>query len=228
MNSEKRQPWPNHPDSLPRNSPERGGETERTPEKNRHGAVESRASNPLRHPETIWGRIMAIATETRNAQAGKYLTFRLAGEEYGIEILKVVEIIKIMEITSLPRMPEAVRGVINLRGKVIPVVELRRQFGMETTTDTSETCIIVVNVRILQKDVQMGILVDTVSEVLDILEKDIEPPPQFGSQCNTNFILGMAKAKGDVKLLLDINRVLSGDEIQALAEDRSTVEVREE
>jgi purine-binding chemotaxis protein CheW len=163
-------------------------------------------------------KIMTATTATR-AQAGKYLTFRLAGEEYGIEILKVVEIIKIMDITSVPRMPETVRGVINLRGKVIPVVELRRQFGMESITDNSETCIIVVNVCILQKDVQMGILVDTVSEVLDILEKDIEPPPQFGSQTNTDFILGMAKAKGDVKLLLDINRVLSGDELKELVED---------
>jgi purine-binding chemotaxis protein CheW len=159
---------------------------------------------------------METTATKRMAQAGKYLTFRLAGEEYGIEILKVVEIIKMMEITSVPRMPAAIRGVINLRGKVIPVVELRRQFGLDTTSDTSETCIIVVNVRILQKDVQMGILVDTVSEVLDISERDIEPAPQFGACSETDFIMGVAKIKGDVKLLLDINRVLSGDDLDIL------------
>jgi purine-binding chemotaxis protein CheW len=149
--------------------------------------------------------------------AGKYLTFRLASEEYGIEILKVVEIIKIMEITAVPRTPEFVRGVINLRGKVIPVVELRRKFNMETQEDTSETCIIVVSAAMPQgATVQMGILVDTVSEVLDIQAAEIEPPPQFGSSIDTNFIQGMAKVKGAVKILIDIDKVLTSQELASL------------
>lgn len=153
------------------------------------------------------------------AAAAKYLTFQLAGEEYGIEIIKVVEIIKMMDITQVPRTPAFVRGVINLRGKVIPVVELRAKFGMETIEDTDETCIIVVNVRTDDLEIQMSILVDTVSEVLDIGEEDIEPPPTFGSSVATDFILGMAKAKGSVKILLDIDRVLTGEEIVGISSE---------
>ena len=169
---------------------------------------------------------LAVEKENRNAEdqrkhktsalAGKYLTFQLAHEEYGIAILKVVEIIKMMEITAVPRTPSFVRGVINLRGKVIPVVELRSKFGMETIPDDDETCIIVVNARCSGGGVQMGILVDTVSEVLDIAASEIEPSPQFGGSVDTKFILGMAKAKGTVKILLDIDRILSGDEIADL------------
>ncbi len=135
----------------------------------------------------------------------KYLTFVLGEEEYGLEILKVREIIGIMEITSVPQTPEFIKGVINLRGKVIPVVDLRRKFGMETAEYTEETCIIVVDIAASS----MGILVDTVSEVLDIPQESIEPPPSFGSSINTEFILGMGKIKGKVKILLDINKVLS-------------------
>jgi purine-binding chemotaxis protein CheW len=159
----------------------------------------------------------AVIDVEGKALAGKYLTFRLASEEYGIEILKVVEIIKIMEITAVPRTPEFVRGVINLRGKVIPVVELRRKFHMETQEDTAETCIIVVSASIPQGGVvQMGILVDTVSEVLDIQASEIEPPPQFGSAIDTNFIQGMAKIKGAVKILIDIDKVLTSQELASL------------
>lgn len=150
--------------------------------------------------------------------AGKYLTFRLAGEEYGIAILKVVEINKMMAITQVPRMPDFVRGVMNLRGKVIPVVELRRKFAMETIDDTDESCIIVVRTTCDDADLQMGILVDTVSEVLDIAAADIEPAPKFGSSIDTDFILGMAKARGNVKILLDIDRILSGGEAAVLAQ----------
>lgn len=149
------------------------------------------------------------AQADKSALAGKYLTFKLGNEEYGIAILKVVEIIKIMAITSVPRVPECVRGVINLRGKVIPVVELRKKFSMESIADNSQTCIIVVN---MTGGSQMGILVDTVSEVQDVTEGSIEPPPEFGSTLETSFILGMAKVKGEVKILLDINRVLSSIE----------------
>jgi purine-binding chemotaxis protein CheW len=149
--------------------------------------------------------------------AGKYLTFKLADEEYGIEILKVMEIIKLMDITAVPRTPHYVRGVINLRGKVIPVIDLRKKFDMDTIEDTDETCIIVVNVRREGSDVQMGILVDTVSEVLDIQAGEIEPAPKFGSSVHTEFIMGMAKAKGQVKILLDIDSILTGSEVDAMA-----------
>ena len=158
---------------------------------------------------------------TMASRAGKYLTFRLADEEHGIEILKVVEIIKMMDITSVPRTPDAVRGVINLRGRVIPVLELRRKFEMDTIEDTDETCIIVVNTRTGTTSTQMGILVDTVSEVLDIAATDIEPPPKFGGSIDTDFILGMAKVKGGVKILLDIDKILTRAEIEDLASTTS-------
>jgi purine-binding chemotaxis protein CheW len=156
--------------------------------------------------------------EKKNADlAGKYLTFKLVDEEYGLEILKVREIIGMMAITSLPRMPSFVRGVINLRGRVIPVIDLRRKFEMEETTDTSATCIIVVDVRATVGIVRIGILVDSVSEVLDIVGEDIEKPPTCGANANTAFILGMAKAKGGVKILLNIEKVLSSEELDSVA-----------
>jgi purine-binding chemotaxis protein CheW len=155
-------------------------------------------------------------TSIGESLAGKYLTFRLANEEYGIPILTVVEIIKMMEVTPVPRTPSFVRGVVNLRGKVIPVVELREKFGMEHTEDTDETCIIVVKLGSDDSDLVMGIIIDTVSEVLDIQAQQIEPAPEFGSTCDTEFILGMAKAGAQVKILIDINRVLSREELSSM------------
>lgn len=140
---------------------------------------------------------------------GKYLTFVLGDEEYGVEILKVREIIGLMEITSVPQTPDFIKGVINLRGKVIPVIDLRLKFGMEQAEYTDETCIIVVDM----DQTMIGILVDTVSEVLDIPADQIEPPPSFGSKLDTDFILGMGKIKGKVKILLQIDRVLSTEEL---------------
>jgi purine-binding chemotaxis protein CheW len=140
---------------------------------------------------------------------GKFLTFFLAGEEHGIEILKVHEIIGMMPITSVPRTPSYIRGVINLRGKVIPIVDLRLKFGMESMDQTSETCIIVVHL----KGVEVGIVVDKVSEVLNIAGGDIEDAPSFGAEVNTDYILGIGKSQGKVKILLDIDRVLSHTEI---------------
>jgi len=161
---------------------------------------------------------MGDVTEKKAADlAGKYLTFKLVDEEYGLEILKVREIIGMMTITSLPRTPSFVRGVINLRGKVIPVIDLRTKFGLNTTADTAETCIIVVDVTSSSGVIQIGILVDTVSEVLDIHGADIEEPPKFGTSVDTAFILGMAKSKGAVKILLNIERVLSSEEIDSVA-----------
>lgn len=144
---------------------------------------------------------------------GKYLTFALAQEEYGLEILKVREIIGYMEITAVPQTPEYVKGVINLRGQVIPVIDLRGKFGLETTDITDETCIIVVEITQDAQTFNTGIVVDQVQEVLDIDGQDIEEAPQFGSSVDTNFILGMGKIGDSVKILLDIDRVLTGDRL---------------
>lgn len=144
------------------------------------------------------------------ARGGKFLTFLLAGEEYGVEILKVHEIIGTLPVTRVPRTPAHVRGVINLRGKVIPIVDLRRKFGMEACD--SEGCIIVVQVR----GISLGISVDQVNEVLNIATAEIEPPPSFGTDVDTAFLLGMAKAEGRVRLLLDIERVLTSSEIDEI------------
>ena len=147
--------------------------------------------------------------------AGKYLTFKLDAEEFGLQILKVQEIIKMMEITRVPRTPLFVRGVINLRGKVIPVVDLRLKFEMETRATTDKTCVIVLTVRRGAGPVVMGIIVDEVSEVLDVGGGSIEPPPEFGVAVDTSFILGMGKIGGRVVSLLDVDKVLTGEEIAA-------------
>lgn len=146
----------------------------------------------------------------------KYLTFALGKEEYGLEILRVREIIGLMDITVVPRMPNFVRGVINLRGKVIPVVDLRLKFGMNSIENTEETCIIVVDL----EEMLMGILVDKVSEVLDIDKSNIDETPDFGVTVNTEFILGMGKAKDKVIMLLDIQKVLTTSEIIKIAETK--------
>lgn len=147
---------------------------------------------------------------------GKYLTFTLAEEEYGIGILKIREIIGMMPITSVPQTPKFVKGVINLRGKVIPVVDLRLRFGMEEIDYTERTCIIVVEVESGSGQVIIGIVVDSVSEVLNIKAEEIEDTPTFGTRLNTDYILGMAKMEGRVKILLDIDRVLSAEEVAVL------------
>jgi len=147
---------------------------------------------------------------------GKYLTFTLADEEYGISIMKIQEIIGLMKITTIPRTPEFVKGVINLRGKVIPVVDLRLRSGMEAVDYTDRTCIIVVEIEGQAGTVLTGIAVDSVSEVLNIKGEDIEDTPTFGIKLNTEDILGVAKVEGRVKILLDIDRVLSADEVMLL------------
>ncbi len=157
------------------------------------------------------------------AKPGKYLTFCLAEEEYGLEILKVRELIGLMEITYVPKTPDHIRGVINLRGKIIPVVDLRTRFGMNSQKATEKTCIIVVEVVNHGSSVLMGILVDSVSEVLDIKEDQIERAPTFGSGVNTNYILGIGKIKDAIKILLDIDKVLS-DEDMSLFNNNSLVE----
>ncbi len=147
---------------------------------------------------------------------GKYLTFSLAKEEYGIGILKVKEIIGMMPITTVPRTPPFIKGVINLRGKVIPVVDLRLKFGIEEMGYTERTCIIVVEIASQAGSILTGIVVDSVSEVLNIKGADIEETPNFGAKLDTDYILGMAKITGGVKILLDIDKVLSAEEITIL------------
>lgn len=153
--------------------------------------------------------------------AGKYLTFKLGQENYGIEILKVQEIIEILEITNVPRTPDYVKGVINLRGKVIPVVSLRLKFGLEEKEITRTTCIIVVELNCGDTQIKMGLTVDEVSEVLEIDGANIEPTPSFGTSVNTEFILGMAKVENSVTTLLDIDKVMSEQEIEILQETSS-------
>ena len=152
-------------------------------------------------------------------KAGKYLTFALGPEEYGLEILKVREIIGYMEITAVPQTPHHVKGVINLRGQVIPVIDLRAKFGMETAEITEESCIIVVEISQGKRNFSTGIVVDHVQEVLDIDGQDIEEALQFGSSVDTSFILGMGKIGDSVKILLDIDKVLAGDDFSGLGND---------
>lgn len=151
-------------------------------------------------------------TDAPSEKEGKYLTFALAQEEYGLEILKVREIIGYMDVTAIPQTPHYVKGVINLRGQVIPVVDLRTKFGMEAVEVTDETCIIVVEIAASRRRSGTGIIVDRVQEVLDIEGGDIEAAPQFDASVRTDFILGMAKVGESVKILLDIDKVLGGDD----------------
>ncbi|RKX23063.1 MAG: chemotaxis protein CheW [Candidatus Zixiibacteriota bacterium] len=144
-------------------------------------------------------------------RAGKYLTFKLAAEEYGLEILRVREIIGLMDITEVPQTPYYIRGIINLRGSVIPVMDLRLKFGMETTADTDQTCVIVVEINSGDKSIATGLVVDSVSEVLDIAGDQIEDSPSFGSDIDTDYILGIGKIGEMVKILLNIDKVLDDD-----------------
>jgi purine-binding chemotaxis protein CheW len=148
--------------------------------------------------------------------AGKYLTFVLGAESYGIPVLKVREIISLLAITPIPQMPPYVRGVINLRGKVIPVIDLRIKFEMDKADATEKTCIIVVKIRLPGGETQMGLVVDAVEEVANIVAADIEETPSFGVSVCGEYILGMAKLKGTVKTLLDIEQIVTGETIREI------------
>lgn len=137
--------------------------------------------------------------------ASKFLTFVLAGETYGVRILEVREIIALQPITAVPNAPGYVRGVINLRGKIVPVVDLRAKFGMLSVEPTRESCIVVMDVR----EGEMGVLVDKVAEVLSIRDEEVEPLPSFGVETNTDFILGVGRSGSKVTILVDITRVLT-------------------
>jgi len=151
-------------------------------------------------------------TERLTAE-GKHLIFKLAAEDYGLDILKVKEIIGLMDITSVPRTPDFVKGVINLRGKVIPVIDLRLKFGLPQAEYDERTCIIVVEANQQGQAVLMGIVVDAVSEVQNVKAEDVEPTPSFGTELDTKYIKGLAKIDGRIKILLDIDRALSNEDI---------------
>jgi purine-binding chemotaxis protein CheW len=148
----------------------------------------------------------------RSNAAGKYLTFILGNGAYGIPILKVREIIRLLDITPIPRMPDYVRGVINLRGKIVPVIDLRMKFGLPNTSTTNRTCIIVVHVVIASSTKLMGLIVDALEEVYQINAEDIEPVPDFGKGVTNGHIQNMAKSKGQVKALLNIDQIVQDDQ----------------
>jgi purine-binding chemotaxis protein CheW len=149
--------------------------------------------------------------------AGKYLTVVLESEAYGVAVLKVREIIRLQKITPVPQMPDYVKGVINLRGRVIPVIDLRLKFGLKAEI-AERTCIVVVQVKLPSgQNLQMGLIVDSVEEVVTLAQNEIEPTPDFGTRIDTSYILGMAKVKGVVKTLLDIDRVVAPETVEHIA-----------
>jgi purine-binding chemotaxis protein CheW len=155
---------------------------------------------------------------SESSLTGKYLTVGLANEAYGIAVLKVREIIRMLKITPVPQLPPYVKGVINLRGRVIPVVDLRVKFGLPAEF-TERTCVVVVQVRPPSgQPVQMGLIVDCVEEVIHLSSEEIEPTPEFGCKIDTSYLLGLAKVKGQVKTLLDIDRVVAPDAIQQITQ----------
>ena len=154
--------------------------------------------------------------DNEDTQKDKYLTFHLAGEDYGIEIRYVIEIIGIQKITEVPDMPAFIRGVINLRGKVIPVMDVRARFHIEDRAYDDRTCIIVVNI----EGTEVGLVVDEVSEVADIPAKNVEPPPRTGKSTGNRCIQGMGKIGTEVKILLDVQELLFNDEMRKLAGNR--------
>ena len=159
----------------------------------------------------------ALTTPSAKTTANKYLTVTLENESYGMAVLKVREIIRLQKITPVPQMPPYVKGVINLRGRVIPIVDLRLKFGLKAEI-AERTCIVVVQVTMTSgSSVQMGLIVDSVEEVVTLGADEIEPTPEFGTRVDTTYLLGMAKIKGQVKTLLDIDRVVAPEAIERIA-----------
>jgi purine-binding chemotaxis protein CheW len=162
--------------------------------------------------------VMEAPLKSKEERAGKYLAFHLGNEEFGIQVLKVREIMGLQEITAVPHTPSYTKGVINLRGKVIPVIDLRRKFGMPEAEYTQRTCIIVTEVEGEAGSLLIGAIVDGVNEVLNLVAGDIEDTPDFGGEVNTTGLLGMAKVKGKVKILLDIDQVMTHQDLRALGQ----------
>lgn len=160
---------------------------------------------------------IAAPTASASQISGKYLTVALDKESYGLAVLKVREIIRMQKITPVPQMPEFVKGVINLRGRVIPIIDLRVKFGLAAEF-AERTCIVVVQVKLpTNQNVQMGLIVDSVEEVVNLAANEIEPTPDFGTRIDTGYILGMAKIKGVVKTLLDIDRVVAPETVERIS-----------
>lgn len=146
-------------------------------------------------------------------EATQYLTFSLGKEDFALEIARVREVLDYTNITKVPRMPEFLRGVINLRGNVVPVTDLRLKLGMSATERTVNTCIVIVEIDIDGELMHMGVLTDSVREVLDLNPDQIKPPPRLGTKLNTEFIRGMGKRDDRLLIILDIDKVLSSDEL---------------
>lgn len=155
-----------------------------------------------------------ILEDSEDAQKGKYLTFAIQNESYGIEIQYVTEIIGLQKITEVPDLPEFLRGIINLRGKIIPVLDVRLRFRKPAVEYNDRTCIVVVDIN----DISVGLIVDTVSEVLSIRDEDVVAPPETMMGASNRYIKGIGKTGGDVKLLLDCNRLLKEDELSLLSQ----------
>jgi purine-binding chemotaxis protein CheW len=157
---------------------------------------------------------MMLAEEEEDTQHGRYLTFMLGAEIYGIEICHVSEIIGVQPITRMPEMPAYIRGIINLRGKIFPVIDMRLKFHKEPTEYTERTCIIVAEVQ----DIPVGLIVDGVSEVLAIGPEEIMPPPEAGGSAESGYILGIAKGAHDLKILLACPKLLRNEELEPIAD----------
>ncbi len=153
---------------------------------------------------------------TPNEQQRQYLTFMLSGEVFAIGILSIKEIIEYGNLTEVPRMPEFIRGVINLRGAVVPVIDLGARFGKQSTSVSRRTCIVIIEVEHEGEQQVVGVMVDAVNEVLDISPGEIEPPPSFGARIRADFIRGMGKVNGKFVIILDVDHVLSLDEMSSL------------
>ncbi len=158
----------------------------------------------------------AAASSQAPALAGKYLTFHLAGESYGLPILKVQEIIRLMKITRVPKAPGFVLGVVNLRGKVIPIINMRRKFGLEAVPDTERTCIIVVQIANGGQNIVLGVVVDEVSEVMDLNSEQLSKTPPMGAGVDTEYIMGMGRLENNVVMLLDLDKAFSTQELSAM------------
>ncbi len=149
-------------------------------------------------------------------QSEQLLTFSLGNEEYGVSILKVKELIGMMDITPVPRTPQFIKGVMNLRGRIIPVIDLRIKFGMDVQEYDERTCIMVMDIYVQGTPRTMGVIVDSVSEVVSIEDNEIEPPPEYGSTLDADTILGIGKLKEGVVIILDIDKILMINDIQGL------------
>jgi purine-binding chemotaxis protein CheW len=149
---------------------------------------------------------------TQTPETGQYLTFALGDEEFALQIAKVREVLDYPNITKVPRMPDYLCGAINLRGNVVPVVDLRLKFGMSPTEKTVDTCVVIVEAQVEGEAMVMGALADSVHEVLDLSAAEIEPPPRMGTRVDTDFIKGMGKRDDKFIIILDIDRVLSAEE----------------